>query len=118
MNHVQIQSAGEGAEDVAKKKPHWCRGPESNWLRPPFQGGALPVSYPGTRESVNFRGARKLCQMARMHVDFWCQHGGDAANASHTTVSSNPNVPADHIDHWAFDPHDRGIFVHLEGARR
>ena len=26
----------------------WCRGPESNWLRPPFQGGALPVSYPGT----------------------------------------------------------------------
>ena len=27
----------------------WCRGPESNWLRPPFQGGALPVSYPGTQ---------------------------------------------------------------------
>jgi hypothetical protein len=26
----------------------WCRGPESNWLRPPFQGGALPLSYPGT----------------------------------------------------------------------
>ena len=25
----------------------WCRGPESNWLRPPFQGGALPMSYPG-----------------------------------------------------------------------
>jgi hypothetical protein len=25
----------------------WCRGPESNWLRPPFQGGALPLSYPG-----------------------------------------------------------------------
>ncbi len=33
---------GEGAQG-------WCRGPESNWLRPPFQGGALPVSYPGTQ---------------------------------------------------------------------
>ena len=43
----------------------WCRGPESNWLRPPFQGGALPVSYPGTLESANFRVARKLCQMKR-----------------------------------------------------
>src|SRR5260370_13188693 len=47
----------------------WCRGQESNGLRPPFQGGALPVSYPGTRESVNFRGARKLCQMARQFAD-------------------------------------------------
>jgi hypothetical protein len=40
----------------------WCRGPESNWLRPPFQGGALPVSYPGTVESVNFRGDCTECQ--------------------------------------------------------
>src|ERR1700730_4125646 len=45
------------------------RGPESNWLRPPFQGGALPVSYPGTLESVNFRGGRKLCQIPRKSVD-------------------------------------------------
>src|ERR1700760_3314969 len=43
----------------------WCRGPESNWLRPPFQGGALPVSYPGTVESVNFRGERTQCQCER-----------------------------------------------------
>src|SRR5258708_38324173 len=69
LNHAQIQSTWEGAEGVAKKKPNWCRGPESNWLRPPFQGGALPVSYPGTRESVNFRGARKLCQISRQFVD-------------------------------------------------
>src|ERR1700738_4309999 len=48
----------------------WCRGPESNWLRPPFQGGALPVSYPGTLESVNFRGGRKLCQIPRRAADF------------------------------------------------
>ena len=34
---------------MAKKKQNWCRGPESNWLRPPFQGGALPLSYPGNR---------------------------------------------------------------------
>ena len=52
------------------KKNRWCRGPESNWLRPPFQGGALPVSYPGTLESVNFRGAPKLCQIARSPEDF------------------------------------------------
>src|SRR5258708_26255654 len=48
----------------------WCRGLESNWLRPPFQGGALPVSYPGTLESVNFRGGRKLCQIPRKAEDF------------------------------------------------
>ena len=26
----------------------WCRGGELNSLRRPFQGRALPVSYPGT----------------------------------------------------------------------
>jgi hypothetical protein len=26
----------------------WCRGAELNCLRRPFQGRALPVSYPGT----------------------------------------------------------------------
>ena len=46
----------------------WCRGPESNWLRPPFQGGALPVSYPGTVESVNFRGASTECQMKAVAI--------------------------------------------------
>jgi hypothetical protein len=25
-----------------------CRGPESDWLRRPFQGRALPMSYLGT----------------------------------------------------------------------
>src|SRR5215831_3717704 len=48
-----------------EKRLGWCRGPESNWLRPPFQGGALPMSYPGTLESVNFRVARILCQIGR-----------------------------------------------------
>jgi hypothetical protein len=37
-----------GTWDVLGAWQHgWCRGPESNWLRPPFQGGALPMSYPG-----------------------------------------------------------------------
>ncbi len=53
-----------------RKAIEWCRGPESNWLRPPFQGGALPVSYPGTLESVNFRGALKLCQIPPQSTDF------------------------------------------------
>ncbi len=40
----------------------WCRGPESNWLRPPFQGGALPMSYPGFTELFNFRDDSQHCQ--------------------------------------------------------
>src|SRR5437016_11577907 len=38
-----------GRSDGANR---WCRGPESNWLRPPFQGGALPLSYPGNRTNL------------------------------------------------------------------
>jgi hypothetical protein len=40
----------------------WCRGPESNWLRPPFQGGALPLSYPGNCGLEIVWGAARLCQ--------------------------------------------------------
>src|SRR5438876_5858490 len=40
----------------------WCRGPESNWLRPPFQGGALPMSYPGFVGLFNFRDDSERCQ--------------------------------------------------------
>src|SRR5438552_19191737 len=38
----------------------WCRGPESNWLRPPFQGGALPMSYPGTGD-LEIVGVMQSC---------------------------------------------------------
>src|SRR5438045_9195421 len=38
----------------------WCRGPESNWLRPPFQGGALPMSYPGTSD-LEIVGLMRSC---------------------------------------------------------
>jgi hypothetical protein len=34
----------------------WCRGAESNCLRRPFQGRALPVSYLGTGMENNFTG--------------------------------------------------------------
>jgi hypothetical protein len=43
---LAADASGVHGEEKSKK---WCRGPESNWLRPPFQGGALPVSYPGTQ---------------------------------------------------------------------
>ena len=33
----------------------WCRGAELNCLRRPFQGRALPVSYPGTGRNQHFR---------------------------------------------------------------
>src|SRR5882672_7692017 len=44
----------------------WCRGPESNWLRPPFQGGALPMSYPGIFELFNFRDDSEYCQFGAL----------------------------------------------------
>lgn len=40
----------------------WCRGAELNCLRRPFQGRALPVSYPGTVESKNCSGASLRCR--------------------------------------------------------
>jgi hypothetical protein len=38
----------DARRELTRRTFGWCRGPESNWLRPPFQGGALPLSYPGT----------------------------------------------------------------------
>src|SRR5580693_1484954 len=52
----------EGHGPCAKKQQIWCRGPESNWLRPPFQGGALPLSYPGTCGLEIVWAATRLCQ--------------------------------------------------------
>src|SRR5208283_10757 len=49
---AQIEAAGESDSRNDKKRQIWCRGPESNWLRPPFQGGALPMSYPGNSTLV------------------------------------------------------------------
>src|SRR6266480_5494497 len=60
--NVRIHSARKKAVGMAKKKQNWCRGPESNWLRPPFQGGALPMSYPGFTELFNFRDDSQHCQ--------------------------------------------------------
>ncbi len=48
----------------------WCRGPESNWLRPPFQGGALPLSYPGTCGLEIVWGATRPCQFAWSNSSF------------------------------------------------
>ena len=31
----------------------WCRGPDSNWGHPPFQGGALPTELPRRQERKN-----------------------------------------------------------------
>jgi hypothetical protein len=45
---TSLPACGIGSEYWEVRRLWWCRGPESNWLRPPFQGGALPVSYPGT----------------------------------------------------------------------
>src|ERR1700676_2679078 len=44
----------------------WCRGQESNWLRPPFQGGALPLSYPGTEQILETRSVR-----VKLSVEFY-----------------------------------------------
>src|ERR1700730_14925373 len=41
----------------------WCRGGELNSLRRPFQGRALPVSYPGTGAVKDSTGAMQGCQL-------------------------------------------------------
>ena len=38
----------------------WCRGGELNSLRRPFQGRALPVSYPGTDVEKRLYGRERL----------------------------------------------------------
>src|ERR1700730_8888817 len=52
---------GNKARGLSQEKQNWCRRPESNWLRPPFQGGALPLCYPGTVS--NSRDAHCACQI-------------------------------------------------------
>src|SRR5712671_7795189 len=58
----------QGGDEV---RPHWdwqhgwCRGGELNSLRRPFQGRALPVSYPGTGAVKDFTGAPQGCQCSR-----------------------------------------------------
>ena len=50
----------------------WCRGPESNWLRLPFQGSALPMSYPGNIWPFNSRVGRKKSQTGSApHAPRW-----------------------------------------------
>src|ERR1700686_654512 len=72
----------------------WCRGPESNWLRPPFQGGALPVSYPGTLESVNFRGAPKLCQIPAPPLPTQQEMEIQKRNSEHATCAGRRSLAA------------------------
>src|SRR5258708_15575670 len=56
----------QGGSEV---RPHWhwqhgwCRGGELNSLRRPFQGRALPVSYPGTGAVKDSTGAMQGCQL-------------------------------------------------------
>jgi hypothetical protein len=50
------------AAEVTETAFRWCRGGELNSLRRPFQGRALPVSYPGTGAVKDFTGAPQGCQ--------------------------------------------------------
>jgi hypothetical protein len=43
-----VESGSGESEPTWRGKIEWCRGAESNCLRRPFQGRALPVSYLGT----------------------------------------------------------------------
>src|SRR6266568_4103824 len=56
----------------------WCRGPESNWLRPPFQGGALPMSYPGTGGLEIVGGDAELCQFGEKHSANQCDESSNS----------------------------------------
>jgi hypothetical protein len=46
----------------------WCRGGELNSLRRPFQGRALPVSYPGISVDKRLYGRRRLGARALEHA--------------------------------------------------
>src|ERR1700686_2550286 len=61
-----LQESGIGSEYQDLRLLWWCRGPESNWLRPPFQGGALPLSYPGTEQILETRSVR-----VKLSVEFY-----------------------------------------------
>jgi hypothetical protein len=52
MARAEDLCRGRRLESLGCGLLRWCRGPESNWLRPPFQGGALPMSYPGNSTLV------------------------------------------------------------------
>ena len=60
----RTSTQGGYAERCVKR---WCRGAESNCLRRPFQGRALPVSYPGTGEVVILRTEPRDCQTGGKH---------------------------------------------------
>ena len=65
----------------------WCQGPESNWLRPPFQGGALPMSYPGTMGSRNCRGGSNL-------VSIRSENSSDLKCAGHQPAENSRSAAA------------------------
>src|SRR5713101_2317276 len=64
---VSCRSTQGGYAERCVKR--WCRGAESNCLRRPFQGRALPVSYPGTGEVVILRTESRDCQTGGFRVE-------------------------------------------------
>ena len=76
----------------------WCRGPESNWLRPPFQGGALPMSYPGIFCSFSILGAlTSRVNSARAAVRDEVRH--DADKESNHAEEASPAAAGD-AERW------------------
>jgi len=58
MTHRRALRSFRDLELRGARQYRWCRRPESNWLRPPFQGGALPLSYPGTEQILETHSVR------------------------------------------------------------
>src|SRR5271155_3654834 len=76
------------------EKKGWCRGAELNCLRRPFQGRALPVSYPGTVGNVHFRqnsGSRKAkCAKTKKNSSRRSRYG--TAAAARALLSFGPGI--------------------------
>src|SRR5882762_8656362 len=66
-SEFKTEDAGESHRVLRESETaiKWCRGGELNSLRRPFQGHALPVSYPGTGAVKDFTGAPQGCQCSR-----------------------------------------------------
>src|SRR5580692_3100357 len=72
----------------------WCRGAELNCLRRPFQGRALPVSYPGTEEFGNCSGEAMGCRVRARTARR--RHEQRKSLGFFNDVVSMPWAPAEH----------------------
>src|ERR1700686_615063 len=75
-----------------------CRGGELNSLRRPFQGRALPVSYPGTGASKILRARCRGVNVLDARGHFWSQDFGSRnSEIRGKNLEGNPETSDFHV---------------------